>query len=152
MDPTTAINANSGRPAEAPTARGCNPMPPPQSRTLGRAELNIVNPRNFPTRGRNASRSRTPYVPRRRPQEPKLSTTFVSAQLMERARSSPSSQLLSSTMANPNGQATQNSVLQTLPQLAHQAPQIRELNNEFLLAYNSLIPNSEFARAGCISK
>jgi hypothetical protein len=44
----------------------------------------------------------------------------------------------------------QNSVLKTLPhqatQLAHQAPQIRELNNEFLLAYNSLIPNPEFAR------
>jgi hypothetical protein len=36
-------------------------------------------------------------------------------------------------MANPNGQATQNSVLQTLP-------------HEFLLAYNSLISNSEFAR------
>jgi hypothetical protein len=36
---------------------------------------------------------------------------------------------------NRNGQASQNSVLQT------------PLNNEFLLAYNSLIPNSEFARA-----
>jgi hypothetical protein len=69
----------------------------------------------------------------------------ASAQHMERARSPPGSQLLSSTMANPNGQATQNSV-QTLPQLAHQAPQLRELNDEFLLAYNSLIPNSEYAR------
>jgi hypothetical protein len=53
----------------------------------------------------------------------------ASAQLMERARSSPSLQLLSSTMANPNGQATQNSVLQTLPKL---------LNDEFLLVLNSL--------------
>jgi hypothetical protein len=67
---------------------------------------------------------------------------------------SPGSQLPSPTTANPNGQANQNSVLQTTnqtlahqaTQLAHQAPQIRELNNEFLLAYNSLIPNSEFAR------
>jgi hypothetical protein len=71
------------------------------------------------------------------------------AQLKDRARS-PGSQILSSTMASPNGEALQNSVLKTLPhqatQLAHQAPQIRELNNEFLLAYNSLIPNSEFAR------
>jgi hypothetical protein len=134
---TTAATGSLGRPA--PTSFNA-------SRTLGRAEPNNINPKNFPTRGRNASRSRSPYVPRRRPQEPKLSTTLASAQLMERARSSPSSQLLSSTMANPNGQATQNSVLQTLPQLAHQAPQIRELNNEFLLAYNSLIPNSEFAR------
>jgi hypothetical protein len=77
-----------------------------------------------------------------------------SAQHRERARSLPGSQLLSSTMANPNGQATQNSVLQTTTnqtlahqatQLAHQAPQIRELNNEFLLFYNKyLIPNSEF--------
>jgi hypothetical protein len=75
------------------------------------------------------------------------SNNQLKAQLKDRARS-PGSQILSSTMANPNGQATQNSVLQTLPQLAHQAPQIRELNNEFLLAYNSLIPNSEFARAG----
>jgi hypothetical protein len=53
----------------------------------------------------------------------------ASAQHMERARSSPSSQLLSSTMANTNGQATQNSVLQSLPQL---------LNDEFLLEFNSL--------------
>jgi hypothetical protein len=78
----------------------------------------------------------------------------ASAQHRERARSPPGSQLLSPTTANPNGQANQNSVLQTTnqtlahqaTQLAHQAPQIRELNNEFLLAYNSLIPNSEFAR------
>jgi hypothetical protein len=69
----------------------------------------------------------------------------------EHVRSSPSSQLPSPTTANPNGQASQNSVLQTLPhqatQLAHQAPQMRELNNEYLLAYNKyLVPNSEFAR------
>jgi hypothetical protein len=191
-------NANLGRPAEAPTARGFN-MPPPQSRTLGRAEPNFVNPR---TRGRNASRSRTPnpYV------MPSLSTTYVggqalpnseaelaaygkamaefvkdrasfneaieglsrsrkrshhgngngnyndlnpdadadpdaSAQHREHARSSPSSQLPSPTSANPNGQASQT--------LAHQAPQIRELNNEFLLVYNKyLIPNSEFRIPG----
>jgi hypothetical protein len=51
---------------------------------------------------------------------------------------------------NPNSvpQTIQNSVSQTSnTQLAHQAPQIRELNNEFLLAYNKyLVPNSEFAR------
>jgi hypothetical protein len=75
----------------------------------------------------------------------------ASAQHREHARSSPSSQLPSPTSANPNGQASQNSVLQTLPhqatQLAHQAPQMRELNNEYLLAYNKyLVPNSEFAR------
>jgi hypothetical protein len=59
----------------------------------------------------------------------------ASGQHREHVRSSPSSQLPSPTSANPNGQASQNSVLQT------------PLNNEFLLAYNSLIPNSEFARA-----
>jgi hypothetical protein len=152
-------------------AAGGRALPNSESRTLGRAEPNIVNPRNFPTRGRNASRSRTPNpsrtpnVPRRQPQEHQLPVTFAGPsgkgngngnydsnpddpdpQHMECARSSPSSQLLSSTTANHKGQANQNSVLQTLPQLAHQAPQIRELNNEFLLAYNSLVPNSEFAR------
>jgi hypothetical protein len=75
----------------------------------------------------------------------------ASAQHREHVRSSPSSQLPSPTSANPNGQASLNSVLQTLPhqatQLAHQAPQMRELNNEYLLAYNKyLVPNSEFAR------
>jgi hypothetical protein len=72
----------------------------------------------------------------------------------ERARS-PGSPLPSPTTANPNGQANQNSVLQTTnqtlahqaTQLAHQAPQILELNNEYLLAYNKyLVLNSEFAR------
>jgi hypothetical protein len=53
----------------------------------------------------------------------------ASAQHREHARSSPSSQLPSLTSANPNGPASQNSVLQTL------------------LAYNKyLVPNSEFAR------
>jgi hypothetical protein len=52
----------------------------------------------------------------------------ASAQHREHVRSSPSSQLPSPTSANPNGQATHNSVLQTLPQL----------NGEFLLAFNSL--------------
>jgi hypothetical protein len=64
-------NANSGRPAEAPTARGFNPMPPPQN--LSRAESSRG-------RGRHPSRSRTPnpsYVPRRQPQEPQLPVTFV---------------------------------------------------------------------------
>jgi hypothetical protein len=79
----------------------------------------------------------------------------ASAQHREHARSSPSSQLPSPTSANPNGHASQNSVLQTTnqtlahqaTQLAHQAPQMRELNIEFLLVYNKyLIPNSEFAR------
>jgi hypothetical protein len=71
MDPTTGINANSGRPAEALTARGFNPMPPPQN--LSRAESSRG-------RGRHPSRSRTPnpsYVPRRQPQEPQLPVTFV---------------------------------------------------------------------------
>jgi uncharacterized coiled-coil protein SlyX len=210
-NPSTSTAASvSGRPA----AVAFNAMPTPLSLPS--------SSRNFSQgRGRGHQPSRTPYVPRRRPQEPKLSTTYVggqaqpnseaelaaygkamaefvkemasyneaiegqsrsrnrgqkcshhgsgngnydsnpddpdaSAQHMERARSSPSSQLLSSTTANPNGQANQNSVLQTTnqtlahqaTQLAHQAPQIRELNNKFLLAYNSLIPNSP----GCISR
>jgi hypothetical protein len=171
IDSINALNANSGRPA--PTAAAFVVMPPP----------NNVNSRNFPNRGRQASRSRTPnpsYVPvtltggRALPNsEAKLAAhgkargngninlidlnpdsnpdTYV--QHRECARS-PGSQLPSPTTANPNGQANNNSVLQTTnqtlahqaTQLAHQAPQIQELNNEFLLAYNSLIPNSEFAR------
>jgi hypothetical protein len=64
----------------------------------------------------------------------------ASAQHREHARSSPSSQLPSLTSANPNGPASQNSVLQTLQNLV-------EFNNECLLAYNKyLVPNSEFAR------
>jgi hypothetical protein len=64
----------------------------------------------------------------------------ASAQHREYARSSPSSQLPSLTSANPNGPASQNSVLQTPQNLV-------EFNNECLLAYNKyLIPNSEFAR------
>jgi hypothetical protein len=63
-----------------------------------------------------------------------------SAQHREHARSSPSLQLPSLTSANPNGPASQNSVLQTPQNLV-------EFNNECLLAYNKyLIPNSEFAR------
>jgi hypothetical protein len=213
------MNSNTSNPAAPglsgrPAATSFNALTP-QQRTS-----NNAHPRNFPTRGRKASRSRNPnpYVPRR-PTEPQLppsvsgrpaavafkvmpslSTTYVggqalpnseaelaaygkamaefvkdrasfneaikglswsrnrshhgngngnydsnpddpdaSAQHREHARSSPSSQLPSPTSANPNGQASQT--------LAHQAPQIRELNNEFLLVYNKyLIPNSEFAR------
>jgi hypothetical protein len=46
MDPTTVINANSGRPAEAPTARGFNPMPPPQNQNgqNGNPNLNYIHP------------------------------------------------------------------------------------------------------------
>jgi hypothetical protein len=217
MSHSSTTAANSGRSAEAPPARGFNPMPPPRSRTLDRAE---PNPRNFSNRGRNASRSRTPnpYVPKR-PTEPhpppqnfvvgvpqphseaelaahalvleefnkelvayneaiaaieqgrpkphvrglkrshhgqnglngnnsnilniNPDSTSNPAQHREHVRSSPSSQLPSPTLANPNGQASQNSVLQTLPhqatQLAHQAPQMRELNNEYLLAYNEYL-------------
>jgi hypothetical protein len=64
----------------------------------------------------------------------------ASAQHREYDRSSPSSQLPSLTSANPNGPASQNSVLQTPQNLV-------EFNNECLLVYNKyLIPNSEFAR------
>jgi hypothetical protein len=64
----------------------------------------------------------------------------ASAQHREHVRSSPSSQLPSLTSANPNGPASQNSVLKTPQNLV-------EFNNECLLAYTKyLIPNSEFAR------
>jgi hypothetical protein len=129
-----------------PTAASVSGRPavPPQSRTLGRAEPNTVNPRF------NAVHSPAEYVKElARYNEAKDRASYhgngnyndsnpddpdASAQHREHVRSSPSSQLPSPTLANPNGQASQNSVLQT------------PLNNEFLLAYNSLIPNSEFAR------
>jgi hypothetical protein len=41
------------------TSESGRPAVPPQSRTLGRAEPNTVNPRNFPTRGCNASSTTT---------------------------------------------------------------------------------------------
>jgi hypothetical protein len=143
-----------------PTAASVSGRPavPPQSRTLGRAEPNTVNPRF------NAVHSPAEYVKElARYYEAKDRASFNAAiealrkkrshhgngngnyndsnpddpdaQHREHVRSSPSSQLPSPTLANPNGQASQNSVLQT------------PLNNEYLLAYNKyLVPNSEFAR------
>jgi hypothetical protein len=61
----------SGRPA----ATLFNALPPQQMPP--QRSSNNAHPRNLPTRGRNASRSRTPYVPRRQPQEPQLPVTFA---------------------------------------------------------------------------
>jgi hypothetical protein len=128
---TTAATGSLGRPA--PTSFNAMPMLPPQQRTQ-----NIVNPRNFLTRGRNASRSKEAQSrsrgPKRSHHGPNSngnnnliglnpnpdSNPDTYAQHRERA-SSLGSQLPSPTTANPNGQANQNSVLQTTNQTLAQS-------------------------------
>jgi hypothetical protein len=121
-----ALNANSGRPAEALTARG---WVQPKFNEAIKAQSRSRGLKRSQRSGDNGNYDSNPDA-----------DPGASAQHREYARSSPSSQLSSLTSANPNGPASQNSDLQTPQNLV-------EFNNECLLAYNKyLIPNSEFAR------
>jgi hypothetical protein len=77
------------------TSESGRPAVPPQSRTLGRAEPNTVNPRNFPTRGCNASSTTTAASVSGRPAAvafntmPKLSTTYVGGQALPNSEAEP---------------------------------------------------------------